>query len=302
MYQWRLQMAPLDNVRLRAGGQKQALADTILIGLMLGLILIGTAFLVYSISSEQRLSALKSEFISNVSHELKTPLSLIRMFAELLMLGKVKTPEKGREYAGIITRESERLSRLIDNVLDFSRMERGKAAYEMKPGDLGEVVERALDFFRYRLEREGRQLEVDIAAPIPRTLLDENAMTLLLLNLVDNAVKYGGTGPISVKLRVSPTGKDILLSVTDQGLGIAPDEQRKVFERFYRTRAVRNTNIRGSGIGLALVKHIAEAHGGYLTVDSVSGKGSTFTLTLPVCAIKEEAEGGDDSAAGKEVE
>ena len=144
VYQWRLQMAPLDNVRLRAGGQKQALADTILIGLMLGLILIGTAFLVYSISSEQRLSALKSEFISNVSHELKTPLSLIRMFAELLMLGKVKTPEKGREYAGIITRESERLSRLIDNVLDFSRMERGKAAYEMKPGDLGEVVELSL--------------------------------------------------------------------------------------------------------------------------------------------------------------
>ena len=293
-------MAPLDNVKLRAGSQKQALADTILIGLMLGLILIGTAFLVYSISTEQRLSALKSEFISNVSHELKTPLSLIRMFAELLMLGKVKTPEKGREYAGIITRESERLSRLIDNVLDFSRMERGKAAYEMKPGDLGEVVERALDFFRYRLEREGRQLEVDIAESIPRTLLDENAMTLLLLNLVDNAVKYGGTGPIAVRLCVSPRGKEILLSVTDHGLGIAPDEQRKIFERFYRTRAVRNTNIRGSGIGLALVKHIAEAHGGHITVDSQGGKGSTFTLTLPVSAIKEEPdEAGGDAAFDK---
>ena len=300
VYQWRLQMAPLDNVKLRAGSQKQALADTILIGLMLGLILIGTAFLVYSISTEQRLSALKSEFISNVSHELKTPLSLIRMFAELLMLGKVKTPEKGREYAGIITRESERLSRLIDNVLDFSRMERGKAAYEMKPGDLGEVVERALDFFRYRLEREGRQLEVDIAQSIPRTLLDENAMTLLLLNLVDNAVKYGGTGPIAVRLCVSPRGKEILLSVTDHGLGIAPDEQRKIFERFYRTRAVRNTNIRGSGIGLALVKHIAEAHGGHITVDSQGGKGSTFTLTLPVSAIKEEPdEAGGDAAFDK---
>jgi two-component system phosphate regulon sensor histidine kinase PhoR len=302
VYQWRLQMAPLDNVQLRAGSQKQALADTILIGLMLGLILIGTAFLVYSISSEQRLSALKSEFISNVSHELKTPLSLIRMFAELLMLGKVKTPEKGREYAAIITRESERLSRLIDNVLDFSRMERGKAAYEMKPGDLGEVVERALDFFRYRLEREGRQLEVDIASPIPRTLLDENAMTLLLLNLVDNAVKYGGNGQIVVRLRVSERGKEILLSVTDQGLGIAPDEQRKVFERFYRTRAVRNTNIRGSGIGLALVKHIAEAHGGDITVESVSGKGATFTLSLPVVAIPKEAEadGSADEPTGKE--
>lgn len=232
IYQWRLLMAPIDSARLRAGAQKRVISDISLIGLMLGVMLLGTGFLVYAISSEQRVSALKSEFISNVSHELKTPLSLIRMFAELLMLGKVKTPEKGKEYAAIITRESERLSRLIDNVLDFSRIERGKAAYEMKPGDLGEVVERALDFYRYRLEREGRQLAVDVPAAVPTTLLDENAMTLLLLNLVDNAVKYGGSGPIMVRLRPSRRGDELQLSVTDQGLGIAAEEQRKIFERF----------------------------------------------------------------------
>lgn len=282
IYQWRLLMAPLDSARLRAGAQKRVLSDMLLIGLMLGVMLFGTGFLVYAISSEQRVSALKSEFISNVSHELKTPLSLIRMFAELLMLGKVKTPEKGKEYAAIITRESERLSRLIDNVLDFSRIERGKAAYEMKPGDLGEVVERALDFYRYRLEREGRQLAVDVPAALPTTLLDENAMTLLLLNLVDNAIKYGGSGPITVRLRPGRRGEELRLSVTDQGLGIAADEQRKIFERFYRTRAVRNTSIRGSGIGLALVKHITEAHGGRVWVESEPGKGSTFVVTLPV--------------------
>lgn len=288
IYQWRLLMAPLDSARLRAGAQKRVLSDTLLIGLMLGVMLLGTGFLVYAISSEQKVSALKSEFISNVSHELKTPLSLIRMFAELLMLGKVKTPEKGKEYAAIITRESERLSRLIDNVLDFSRIERGKAAYEMKPGDLGEVVERALDFYRYRLEREGRQLAVDVPAAVPTTLLDENAMTLLLLNLVDNALKYGGSGPISVRLRPSRRGDELQLSVTDQGLGIAADEQRKVFERFYRTRAVRNTSIRGSGIGLALVKHITEAHGGRVWVESEPGKGSTFVVTLPVRKLPPE--------------
>lgn len=299
VYQWRLQMAPLDNDRLRAGSQRQALVDIILIGLMLGLILVGTAFLVYFISMEQRLSALRSDFISNVSHELKTPLSLIRMFAELLMLGKIKNPEKGREYANIITRESERLSRLIDNVLDFSRMERGKAAYEMKPGDLGEVVERALDFFRHRLEREGRQLEVTIADSIPRTMLDENAMTLLLLNLVDNAVKYGGQAPINVRLSVSPRNKEILLSVTDHGIGIAPEEQRKIFERFYRTKTVRNTNIRGSGIGLALVKHIAQAHGGQIFVDSQPGQGSTFTVSLPVVPMGAEKD-GEQAAVPKE--
>jgi two-component system phosphate regulon sensor histidine kinase PhoR len=282
VYRWRLVMAPRESLRLRAGAERRQLSDISLIGLMLGVIVLGTVFLLYGISTEQRVSAMKSEFISNVSHELKTPLSLIRMFAELLMLGKVKTPEKGREYAAIITREAERLSRLIDNVLDFSRMERGKAAYEMKPADLGEVVERGLDFFRYRLEREGRQLEVELQSGLPMTLADENAMTLLVLNLVDNAIKYGGNGPISVALRHAEKTDELVLSVRDQGMGIAPEEQRKVFERFYRTRAVRTTNIRGSGIGLALVKHISDAHGGRVSVESHPGQGSTFTVTLPV--------------------
>lgn len=284
VYRWRLVMAPRESLRLRAGAERRQLSDISLIGLMLGVIVLGTGFLLYGISTEQRVSALKSEFISNVSHELKTPLSLIRMFAELLMLGKVKTPEKGREYAAIITRESERLSRLIDNVLDFSRIERGKAAYEMKPADLGEVVERALDFFRYRLEREGRQLEVELPPPgtAPTTLLDENAMTLLVLNLVDNAIKYGGNGPIHVALRHIEKPDELQLSVRDHGMGISVDEQRKVFERFYRTRAVRATNIRGSGIGLALVKHITEAHGGRVSVESLPGQSSTFSITLPV--------------------
>lgn len=282
LYRWRLLMAKRDSDRLRARAERRRLSDMTLIGLMLGVMVLGSAFLIYGISTEQRVAALKSEFMSNVSHELKTPLSLIRMFGELLMLGKVKTPEKGREYAAIITRESERLSRLIDNVLDFSRIERGKAAYEMKPGDLGEVVERALDFFRYRLEREGRQLEVSLPPQVPTSMLDENALTLVVLNLVDNAMKYGGTAPIGVTLRYDDKRRELLLSVRDQGMGIASEEQRKVFERFYRTRTVRNTNIRGSGIGLALVKHITEAHGGRVRVDSTLGQGSTFTVTLPV--------------------
>ncbi|MCS6912480.1 MAG: HAMP domain-containing sensor histidine kinase [Myxococcales bacterium] len=282
VYLWRLQVAPLESSRLRASARSREVSDTILIGMMLGVIIIGSAFLLYGISTEYRANQLKSEFISNVSHELKTPLSIIRMFGELLMLGKVKSAEKGREYAEIITRESERLSRLIDNVLDFSRIERGKAAYDMKPGDLGEVVERALDFYRYRLEREGRLLEVDVASDLPAVLLDDNAMTLLLLNLVDNALKYGGDGPITVRLRRSPDGRELLLSVADRGPGIPRDEQRKIFERFYRARAVRKKNVRGSGIGLALVQHIAVAHGGSVSVESEPGRGATFTVALPV--------------------
>ena len=285
VYRWRLQMAPLAADRLRVGARRRLVTDTILIGISVAVILCGMVVLAYAISREQRANALKSEFISNVSHELKTPLSLIRMFAELLMLGKVKTPEKGREYAEIITRESERLSRLIDNVLDFARIERGKAAYDMKPGDLGEVVERALDFYRYRLEREGRHLEVEVPAPLPMVRMDENAMTLVLLNLVDNAMKYGGESPITVRLRAA--GSEVQLSVIDRGPGVPEEEQRKIFERFYRARAVRRKNVRGSGIGLALVRHITEAHGGRVTVQSTPGQGATFTVALPAAPEEE---------------
>src|SRR5262249_9711888 len=144
---------------------------------------------------------LKSDFISNVSHELKTPLSLIRMFGELLALGKVKTPEKGTEYAEIITREAERLGRLIDNVLDFSRIERGKVAYDFQRGQLPNVVERALDVYRYRLDREGIRLVAKIDDGLPEASIDDSAMTLLLVNLLENAVKYGG-GEIGVYLTV----------------------------------------------------------------------------------------------------
>lgn len=300
LYLWRLQIAPLESWRLRAGAHRRQVSDTLLIGMMLGVIIIGSGFLLYAISTEHRANELKSEFISNVSHELKTPLSLIRMFGELLMLGKVKTPEKGREYAEIITRESERLSRLIDNVLDFSRMERGKAAYDMKPGDLGEVVERALDFYRYRLEREGRQLEVDLAPDLPVTLLDENAMTLLLLNLVDNALKYGGDGPITVRVRPHRRGSELHLSVIDRGPGIPRDEHKKIFERFYRARSVRKKNVRGSGIGLALVRHISAAHGGQVEVQSAPGQGATFTVILPVRAAPvEPSEAGETGETGE---
>lgn len=299
LYLWRLQMAPPDAQLITANAKARRLeakarrvSDLSLIALMVTTILSGIAFLLYAVAKERRANQLKSDFISNVSHELKTPLSLIRMFAELLALGKLKSPEKGKEYAEIITRESERLSRLIDNVLDFARIERGKVAYDFKMGDLAEVVARAIEVYRYRLEREGVKLKTEIAEGLPETLLDENAMTLVLLNLLDNAVKYGSRdnlapGEITVRL-VAEEGA-LKLIVRDQGPGIDLDEQRKVFERFYRARSSRGKNARGSGIGLSLVKHIAEAHGGRVIVESVPGAGATFIVVLPV---RGEPQGG----------
>jgi len=279
LYLWKLQMAPPDAARLATEERVRRRSEFLLITMMLGTILAGIGFLFYATWKESRANQLKSDFISNVSHELKTPLSLIRMFGELLAMGKLKSPEKGKEYADIITREAERLSRLIDNVLDFARMERGPVAYEFLPGRLDEVVERSLDVYRHRLEREGFQLTTKIDSDLPETMLDENAMTLLLLNLLENAVKYG-RGEIAVYL--TRQGNRLRLVVGDQGPGIPAEEHKRIFDRFYRTRQARGTNVRGSGIGLSLVKHIAEAHGGTVTVDSEPGRGAAFIVDIPL--------------------
>jgi two-component system, OmpR family, phosphate regulon sensor histidine kinase PhoR len=279
VYLWRLQLAPLPAAQIAKEEKARRRSEYLLITLTLGIILAGTVFLLYVNSKERRANQLKSDFISNVSHELKTPLSLIRMFGELIALGKLKSPEKGKEYADIITREAERLSRLIDNVLDFSRIERGRAAYEFQSGSLADVVERSLDVYRHRLEQQGFKLVTKIDEGLPPLMIDENAMTLLLLNLLENAVKYG-KGEISVYL--TRVGDTLRLVVQDQGPGIPRDEQKRIFDRFYRTQQARQTSVRGSGIGLSLVKHIAEAHGGTVTVESEPGSGAAFIIDIPL--------------------
>jgi two-component system phosphate regulon sensor histidine kinase PhoR len=284
---WQLRIAPRDVPTLVAKAATRRASDWIFIGLSAGTLFVGLGILTFAMRTERRANQLKSDFIANVSHELKTPLSLIRMFGELLATGRTKSPENAREYAEIITRESERLSRLIDNVLDFARIERGKVAYDFKIGDLGEVLSRGLDVYRYRLDREQMKLTVDMPPDLPSVRLDENAMTLVLLNLVDNAVKYASDGKaLHVTLTLDAARQRVLLRVADQGPGISPDEQHRIFERFYRSRTVRGRPVRGSGIGLSLVKHIAEAHGGGVFVESTLGKGSTFVVWLPVAPVE----------------
>ena len=279
LYRWRLQMAPTHAAGMELEERQRRRSDFLLTTLMLAMLLAGMGFLVYASWKESRANELKSDFISNVSHELKTPLSVIRMFSELLATERVQKPEKVKEYGATITREAERLSRLIENVLDFSRMERGGTAYEFQEGHLDAVVERALDVYRHRIEREGLTLVTKIDSGLPALLIDENAMTLLLLNLLENAVKYG-KGEITVYL--TRVGNMLRLVVGDQGPGIPREEQRKIFDRFYRAQAARRTHVRGSGIGLSLVKHVAEAHGGVITIDSEAGRGAAFVVDLPL--------------------
>jgi two-component system phosphate regulon sensor histidine kinase PhoR len=277
---WELHVTEKD-VSVRRALHRKRIVDSVLIGGAVTVILAGLAFLAIAIRRERRSNELKSEFISNVSHELKTPLSIISMFGEMLANGRTKGPEQATEYAEIIWRESVRLGRLIDNVLDFAKIERGMGVYEFAEADVGEVVSRAIDLVQRRLAAAEMTLDAELAPGLPPILLDANAFTLAVLNLIDNAIKYAAEGK-KVQLALRREGDRIVLTVRDRGPGIAPDEQDRIFERFYRSRAVRLKPIRGSGIGLALVQHIARAHRGDVSVTSEPGQGSTFQLWLPI--------------------
>ncbi|HEX3777892.1 MAG TPA: HAMP domain-containing sensor histidine kinase, partial [Polyangiaceae bacterium] len=247
---------------------------------MSGLVVVaGLAVILIAAERERKLSNLKSDFVANVSHELKTPLSLVRMFGELLQSGRVENEEKRRQYLQIIVSESERLGALIENVLDFAKVERGKAAYEFSSGRVGEVVARAVEACRVRAEREDIALELSVAENLPAVELDERALEIAVINLVDNALKYAPDGKV-VSVSVRGRQDAIEIRVSDQGSGIPLEDRRRIFERFVRGKTALGKQARGSGIGLALVKHIAEAHGGGVWVEDARPHGSSFVLTL----------------------
>ncbi|MBA3819822.1 MAG: HAMP domain-containing histidine kinase [Deltaproteobacteria bacterium] len=262
--------------------RRKQLIDSIVIGGAVMVILAGLLALGFAIRRERRLNELKSEFISNVSHELKTPLSIISMFGEMLAEGRTKSPEQAHEYAEIIWRESVRLGRLIDNVLDFAKIERGMGVYEFADDmDIGEVVDRAIELSGRRVQAAEMSLEVDVEPDLPLVRLDANAYTLAVLNLIDNAIKYAHDGK-KIALSLERQGNRIVMAIRDWGAGIDPEEHERIFERFYRARAIRLKPIRGSGIGLALVQHIARAHHGDVEVASTPGQGSTFSIWIPI--------------------
>lgn len=281
LYLWRLQLSPREVHSLRGEARVQRAYSLVLVGIAVAVILVGITVLLVAMRKERRANELKSDFISNVTHELKTPLALIRMFAELLALGR-SDRSISREYAEIITRESDRLTRLIDNVLDFARIERGKAAYSFSCGSLQPVVERVVDLCQYRAEQAKVRLVTEIQPELPDTQIDEEAMTLLLYNLVENALKYGAESGGEIRVSLALKDGSLALRVADQGPGIPAEEQGRIFERFYRTRDARSKPTRGSGIGLSLVQHIAQAHGGEVRVESELGKGATFEVRIPL--------------------
>jgi signal transduction histidine kinase len=248
----------------------------------LSLVMAGGVFLAYrNISREMKLARLKSDFVANVSHELRTPLALIRLYAETLELGRLTAQEKYQEYFRIIREESERLTALINNILDFSRIEAGRKEYEFKETNLAELVRTTLESYRFQIEQNGFAFEENISGDIPPVNVDREAIARSLLNLVNNALKYSKDQKyIGVSLYRS--NGSVKLEVQDRGIGIAAAEQDKIFEKFYRCGDPLVHNTKGSGLGLSLVRHIAQAHGGNVSVESVPEKGSKFTIALPI--------------------
>ena len=249
--------------------------------LVLLFLLGGIALTIRATDREARLAQAKSNFVANVSHELKTPLSLISLFSEILELGRVNNEEKKAEYYGIIRHESRRLNKTIDNILDFSRIEAGRKTYELIDGDISEVIDNVLSTHRYQIINSGFDIQTDIRPCLPSVLIDRDAMSQALSNLLDNAIKYSGkVKQISITAKVLRS--DLSIEITDHGIGIPRAEQAKIFEKFYRVGNGLVHDVKGSGLGLALVKHIIEAHKGTISVESDVGKGTRFTILLPL--------------------
>jgi len=261
------------------GTQRRLLIGAVAV--VVGVTLFGAYLLWLDVRREVRTTELRSQFVASVSHELKTPLTAIRMFAETLAMGRPEDPARRTEYLDTIVNESERLSRLLDNVLDFSKIEHGTKQYRLRPVDLAEVVQAAARTVRYPLGQQGFELEVQVDHDLPPARADADALEQALLNLLGNAMKFSGQ---SRTLRLSLTQRNgrARIEVTDFGVGIPQGEQRRVFDKFYRADSAEADRIPGAGLGLALVKHIAQAHGGAVELQSVPGEGSTFVLDLPL--------------------
>jgi signal transduction histidine kinase len=250
--------------------------------IVLALVMAGGVFFVASAAArEVRVAELKSNFVASVSHDLKTPLALIQLFAETLELGRVRNPERALEYYRIINTEARKLTRLIENILDFSRMEAGLRPYRTAPGDIGVIARQVLDDMGSQFNQAQFNVSLDVAPDLPPVNVDEDAVEQAIENLLANAMKYSGEAR-EIDVKVARANGHVCVSVSDHGIGISRREQKKIFRKFYRVNSGLGGGPQGTGLGLAIVDHTMRGHGGFVRVDSEPNHGSTFTLHFPI--------------------
>jgi two-component system phosphate regulon sensor histidine kinase PhoR len=253
----------------------------ILIVTFVGTTLVGAILTTVVLYREARLAKLQTDFVSKVSHELRTPLTSIRMFVETLQLGRLQDPERQREALEIVAEETARLSGLITRLLDWARMESGRRTYQLSRQALAPILEQALAALAPQLLHQPAEVIREVAPGLPPVMADREALAEAVLNLLNNAMKYTGPTKRIMVTAIPADGGGVWIRVADNGPGIAGGEQKRIFQKFYRARDPLSRTIEGTGLGLAMVKHIVEAHGGRITVRSEVGQGASFGIWLP---------------------
>jgi len=279
---WEVAAYLLDPASLNASARTIRLTLSLIILTLLGAVAGGSYLILRSVNEEMRIASQKTDFVSNVSHELKTPLTSIRMFSELLRDAPNPDPDKTKQYSGVISKEAARLSRLINRLLDFSRLDRGELQLRPERLDLAELARETVTDYQAQLEAVGMKLR--LTTPIgggPVVSVDRDAFSQVIVNLLSNAGKYAASGG-EVFVDVASEGGKATLSVKDHGPGIPRAHQRRIFEKFYRIDDSITSGIEGSGIGLALCRQIAELHGGSIRFESGKSGGATFIIELPL--------------------
>jgi len=248
--------------------------------LIAGILVFGLILTLRSVSHELELARMKSDFVSTVSHEFKSPLTSIRQLAEMLQSGRVPSEERRQKYYDVLLEQSERLALLTDNILSLAKSENGRAELRLEPTDIAALLADVTDPIRERVRHEGFMIGFEVEGTLPPVAADRTALAQAVTNLIDNAVKYSGESR-TISVRAFSEGPSVIIAVQDRGIGIKREDLDRVFERFYRAGDELTRTVKGSGLGLALVKEIVEAHQGVVSVESEPGKGSVFAIRLP---------------------
>jgi len=283
---WRISLFLRKPDPFQAAADRQRIVYLIIAAVSIGLIAVLAGAIARYIGRQMRLTRLKNDFVATVSHELKTPLASMRVLIDTLVAGRLDDQAQAGEYLQLIARENLRLSRLIDNFLTFSRMERNRCAFEFDEVQVSDILDEAIASCGDRFTGESACLEVNVDDDLPPVLGDRDALVTVILNLLDNAWKYSGENR-EIRLKATARGKWVRIKVIDNGIGMSARTARKIFSRFYQADRTLRRSAGGCGLGLSIVKFILDAHGASIEVVSRSGAGSTFIVELPAKLTRE---------------
>lgn len=281
LLEWQIRLNLQESDDLRKSIQIRTYINIGIVILLFVIIATSLYFMFRMFKREKELSTMKTDFVSTVSHEMRTPITAIRMIGEMFQLGTVKDEKVAKDYYDILSGETERITRLINNILDFSRMDSGRKRYNFTSDDISNIVSFTVRAFEKYAENNGYKIGLNIQEQLPKIKIDADAISQVILNLLDNAMKYS---PVNKEIKVNMYRKNehIVIDIIDRGIGIEQNKIDKIFEKFYRSENELTRKTKGAGVGLSIAKHIIDAHKGKIEVKSQRGFGSTFSVIFPI--------------------